>query len=97
MSEIMSNPATPGKDKKKKNKDKKSLGEIQAEVSFKLEPSDIDPKSLNTSDWPLLLKNFDRLNVRSNHYTPLPFGSSPLQVILFFKHLVVSLKKENNF
>jgi H/ACA ribonucleoprotein complex subunit 4 len=80
MPEILSNPATPGTDKKKKKKDKKTIGDIQAEVSFKLEPSDIDPKSLETSEWPLLLKNFDKLNVRSNHYTPLPFGSSPLQV-----------------
>ena len=80
MPEVMANPATPGTDKKKKKKDKKTIGDIQAEVSFKLEPSDIDPKSLKTSEWPLLLKNFDKLNVRSNHYTPLPFGSSPLQV-----------------
>lgn len=33
---------------------------------------------MDTSKWPLLLKHFDRLNVRTNHYTPLPFGSSPL-------------------
>jgi len=55
MSEILSNPVTPGTEKKKK-KEKKSIGEIQAEVSFKVEPSDIDPKSLDTADWPLLLK-----------------------------------------
>merc|ERR1712025_354879 len=28
---------------------------------------------------PLLLKNFDKLNVRTNHYTPLPHGASPLK------------------
>lgn len=33
---------------------------------------------LDSSQWPLLLKHFDRLNIRTNHYTPLPFGSSPL-------------------
>jgi len=32
----------------------------------------------NAEEWPLLLKNFDKLNVRTNHYTPLPAGSSPL-------------------
>ena len=31
------------------------------------------------SEWPLLLKNFDRLNVRTNHFTPLPHGCSPLR------------------
>ena len=30
-------------------------------------------------EWPLLLKNFDRLNVRTNHFTPLPHGCSPLR------------------
>jgi len=34
--------------------------------------------SVNAEEWPLLLKNFDKLNVRTNHYTPLPNGSSPL-------------------
>lgn len=68
----------PKKDKSKK-KNKKSLGEIQAESSFRLEPSEKPPPQLETSEWPLLLKNFDKLNVRTNHYTPLPFGSSPLK------------------
>lgn len=34
---------------------------------------------LDSSEWPLLLKNFDKLNIRTNHYTPLPYGSSPLK------------------
>eukprot|EP00923_Selenidium_pygospionis_P023040 GHVN01039964.1.p1 GENE.GHVN01039964.1~~GHVN01039964.1.p1 ORF type:complete len:502 (+),score=103.41 GHVN01039964.1:159-1664(+) len=33
---------------------------------------------IDTSQWPLLLKNYDRLNVRTSHYTPLPDGCSPL-------------------
>ena len=32
---------------------------------------------LDTSQWPLLLKNYDKLNVRSYHYTPIPVGNSP--------------------
>ena len=44
-----------------------------------MEPSEKPPPKLDTSEWPLLLKNFDRLNVRSNHYTPLPHGASPLK------------------
>uniref|UniRef100_A0A8C7KXF8 H/ACA ribonucleoprotein complex subunit DKC1 n=1 Tax=Oncorhynchus kisutch TaxID=8019 RepID=A0A8C7KXF8_ONCKI len=35
--------------------------------------------SLDTSQWPLLLKNFDKLNIRTAHYTPLPNGSNPLK------------------
>jgi len=68
--------------KKKKNKDKEndsSVGKMQLEGSFCVEPSDKPAKALDASDWPLLLKNFDKLNVRTNHYTPLPFGSSPLK------------------
>jgi hypothetical protein len=28
--------------------------------------------ALDTSSWPLLLKNYDKLLVRSSHYTPIP-------------------------
>lgn len=55
------------------------LGSLQAKNTFALEPSEKAPPKLDTSDWPLLLKNFDRLNVRTNHYTPLPHGASPLK------------------
>ncbi|XP_058460833.1 H/ACA ribonucleoprotein complex subunit 4 [Malaya genurostris] len=70
------------KDKKKKIKQEpgaqiENLGEIQKSGDFQIQASTAIPK-LDTSQWPLLLKNFDRLNVRTNHYTPLPFGSSPL-------------------
>ncbi|XP_076052890.1 dyskerin pseudouridine synthase 1 Nop60B [Oratosquilla oratoria] len=64
---------------KKKSKKEKSLGEIHMETSFSIEPSSAPAKPIDTSQWPLLLKNFDKLNVRTNHYTPLPFGCSPLK------------------
>jgi len=33
--------------------------------------------------WPLLLKNYDKLLVRSSHFTPIPFWDvSPLTVTL---------------
>jgi len=70
---------SPVKKDKSKKKAKKELGDIQAESTFRLEPSDKAPPQLDTSDWPLLLKNFDKLNVRTNHYTPLPNGASPLK------------------
>jgi len=65
------------KEKKKKKIKEEDLGEIQKTQSFQLESSE-KKAVLDTSKWPLLLKYFDRLNVRTNHYTPLPFGSSPL-------------------
>jgi len=68
---------SPVKEKKKKSKSK-SLGEMQASENFTLEPSSKPVPKLDTSEWPLLLKNFDKLNVRTNHYTPLPNGASLL-------------------
>jgi H/ACA ribonucleoprotein complex subunit 4 len=70
---------TTPKEKKKKSKKEKDIGDMQQEQSFTVEPSEAPPPKLDTSQWPLLLKNFDKLNVRSNHYTPLPHGASPLK------------------
>ncbi|XP_053700727.1 H/ACA ribonucleoprotein complex subunit DKC1 [Synchiropus splendidus] len=66
---------------KKKKKSKKAIedvGEIQQSGNFYIQPESKVP-SLDTSQWPLLLKNFDKLNIRTAHYTPLPNGSNPLQ------------------
>jgi H/ACA ribonucleoprotein complex subunit 4 len=72
---------SPIKKEKKKKKVKEepieNLGELQRSGEFIIKPSEAVAK-LDSSKWPLLLKNFDKLNVRTNHYTPLPFGSSPL-------------------
>jgi len=54
------------------------VGEVQRSEDFLIKPSKTIPK-LDTSKWPLLLKNYDRLNVRTGHYTPLECGSSPLK------------------
>uniref|UniRef100_A0A6B2E919 Putative centromere/microtubule binding protein cbf5 n=1 Tax=Phlebotomus kandelakii TaxID=1109342 RepID=A0A6B2E919_9DIPT len=72
--------ASPVKEKKKKRikqEPEENLGELQRSGNFQIAPSQKVP-TLDTSKWPLLLKNFDHLNVRTNHYTPLPFGASPL-------------------
>ncbi|XP_059607753.1 H/ACA ribonucleoprotein complex subunit 4 [Phlebotomus argentipes] len=74
--------ASPVKKEKKKKRIKEepleeNLGELQRTGNFQIAPSQKVP-TLDTSKWPLLLKNFDHLNVRTNHYTPLPFGASPL-------------------
>jgi len=55
-----------------------TLGEVQQKSDFHVKPSD-KTAQLETDQWPLLLKNFHKLNVRSNHYTPLAHGCSPLK------------------
>ncbi|CAH1119136.1 unnamed protein product [Phaedon cochleariae] len=64
--------------KTKKKKKLEDLSKLQKEIAFSIEPSERIAK-LDTSQWPLLLKNYDRLNVRTNHYVPIPTGSSPLR------------------
>lgn len=53
---------------------------------------------LDTSEWPLLLKNYDKLHVRSGHYTPLTFGSSPLKRNLddYVRYGIINLDKPSN-
>lgn len=41
--------------------------------------SESGPPKLDTSEWPLLLKNYDKLLIRSSHFTPIPSGCSPLK------------------
>jgi H/ACA ribonucleoprotein complex subunit 4 len=41
--------------------------------------SETTKPQLDTSQWPLLLKNYDKLLVRTSHFTPIPMGSSPLK------------------
>jgi len=89
--------------KKKKKKMKKEmkdecLGEIHEKTTFKIEPSEAPVKTIDTSDWPLLLKNFDKLNVRTNHYTPLPNGCSPLKrdITEYIKSGFLNLDKPAN-
>merc|ERR1712168_1636327 len=62
-----------------------------------IKPSSVKPK-LDTSKWPLLLKHGDRLNVRSNHYTPLPHGASPLKrdIQNYIKSGFINLDKPAN-
>mmetsp|Transcript_14839 Transcript_14839/g.29549 ORF Transcript_14839/g.29549 Transcript_14839/m.29549 type:complete len:505 (+) Transcript_14839:41-1555(+) len=53
---------------------------------------------IDTSKWPLLLKNYSSLHVRTGHYTPIPSGSSPLTRPLA-AHLssgVINLDKPSN-
>jgi len=66
-------------------------------TDLKIEPSQAKA-TLDTSKWPLLLKNYEKLNVRTGHYTPLPFGSSPLKRALaeYIRYGVINLDKPAN-
>ena len=52
----------------------------------------------DTSDWPLLLKNYDQLNVRTSHFTPLPNGWSPMArpIKKLKKYGIINLDKPSN-
>eukprot|EP01138_Halocafeteria_seosinensis_P003945 gb/GECG01004034.1/.p1 GENE.gb/GECG01004034.1/~~gb/GECG01004034.1/.p1 ORF type:complete len:554 (+),score=83.03 gb/GECG01004034.1/:1-1662(+) len=55
-----------------------SVGDLQHKGDFQIKPDNTGAK-LDTSKWPLLLKNYDKLNVRTSHYTPIPEGHTPLK------------------
>ncbi|CDU23316.1 probable CBF5-Centromere Binding Factor / putative rRNA pseuduridine synthase [Sporisorium scitamineum] len=74
-----------------------SVAEVQEKGDFMIKPENSGPK-LNTSEWPLLLKNYDQLLVRSSHFTPIPHGCSPLKRDLksYIKSGVINLDKPSN-
>ncbi|KAK7302556.1 hypothetical protein RJT34_13448 [Clitoria ternatea] len=64
---------------------------------FLIKPQNFTPP-IDTSQWPILLKNYDRLNVRTGHYTPIPSGFSPLKrpIAEYLKYGVLNLDKPAN-
>jgi H/ACA ribonucleoprotein complex subunit 4 len=54
------------------------VASAQQQGDFSIKPEAVQPV-LSTSEWPLLLKNYDKLLVRSSHFTPIPSGCSPLR------------------
>jgi len=69
----------------------------QADTDYLIKPQSTTPP-LDTSKWPILLKNYDKLNVRTGHYTPLPTGHTPLKRPLFdyVRYGVINLDKPAN-
>jgi hypothetical protein len=57
---------------------KAKVASAQQQGDFVIKPEAVQPV-LSTSEWPLLLKNYDKLLVRSSHFTPIPSGCSPLK------------------
>lgn len=54
------------------------IASAQQQGDFSIKPESVQPV-LSTAEWPLLLKNYDKLLVRSSHFTPIPSGCSPLK------------------
>lgn len=73
------------------------LGSVQASTDYLIKPQGVTP-ALDTSEWPILLKNYDKLNVRTGHYTPIPTGHSPLKRPIFdyVRYGVINLDKPSN-
>ncbi|KAI5124607.1 hypothetical protein M0805_004217 [Coniferiporia weirii] len=69
----------------------------QLEGDYAIKSEATAPK-LDTSQWPLLLKNYDKLLVRSSHFTPIPSGCSPLKrdIQTYIKSGVINLDKPSN-
>ncbi|KAG8751361.1 centromere/microtubule-binding protein cbf5, partial [Serendipita sp. 396] len=70
---------------------------LQKEGDYQIKSEDAQPK-LDTSQWPLLLKNYDRLLVRTSHFTPIPVGSTPLKrdIQTYVRSGVINLDKPSN-
>lgn len=54
--------------------------------------------ALDTSEWPLLLRNYDKLLIRTGHFTPIPVGCTPLKRDLksYISSGVINLDKPSN-
>ncbi|KAI3669964.1 hypothetical protein L6452_41487 [Arctium lappa] len=100
MSELELNRSEKKK-KKSKSKDDTTTtinkNSDDATIDYLIKPQSFTP-SIDTSEWPILLKNYDRLNVRTGHYTPLPSGYSPLKRPLadYIRYGVINLDKPAN-
>ena len=73
------------------------LAKSQEVDYYTIKPEATTP-AVDTSDWPLLLKNYHRLLVRTGHFTPIPVGCTPLKRDLksFISSGVINLDKPSN-
>ena len=88
---------TAEKKSSKKDKPSSAAPTIADDGKSLIAPQATTPP-LDTSSWPLLLKNYSRLNVRTGHYTPIPSGSTPLARPLndYVRYGVINLDKPSN-
>jgi len=73
------------------------IASAQQQGDFSIKPESVQPV-LSTAEWPLLLKNYDKLLVRSSHFTPIPSGCIPLKrdITSYIKSGVINLDKPSN-
>lgn len=85
------------KAKSKKHVEEQEVDEDQLRHDYLIKPSNA-PSKIDSSNWPLLLKNWDRLNVKTSHYTPIPQGHTPFKRPLeeHLKYGVINLDKPSN-
>merc|ERR1719401_3219096 len=78
-------------------KKKKKEGAADPRAKLFIQPEETQ-KPIDTSSWPLLLKNYSELLVRTGHYTPLPYGCSPLSrpLDLYLLYGILNLDKPVN-
>ncbi|KAI9746483.1 MAG: centromere/microtubule-binding protein cbf5 [Claussenomyces sp. TS43310] len=69
----------------------------QKDVEYSIKPEASTP-AVDTSSWPLLLKNYSNLLVRTGHFTPIPNGCTPLKRDLksYISSGVINLDKPSN-
>ncbi|DBA03127.1 TPA: hypothetical protein N0F65_003374 [Lagenidium giganteum] len=85
-------------EKKLKKKRKQSVDAVDATAGKDLIAPESHAAKIDTSKWPLLLKNYNLLNVRTGHYTPIPCSTSPLKRNIqdYVRYGVINLDKPAN-
>ena len=90
--------------KRDKSSKKHKQEEVQENVNATINVEDyiaktvLEGKSTNSANWPFLLKNFDKMNVKEAKYTPIQAGNTPLKRPLkeYLKYGVMNLDKPSN-
>merc|ERR1719247_2699717 len=69
----------------------------QESIDYLIKPEATAPP-MDTSKWPLLLKHYNHLCVRTGHYTPIPHGYTPLKRPLeeYIRYGCINLDKPAN-
>lgn len=69
----------------------------EGEQDLIIKPESTTP-IINASEWPLLLKDYNKLLVRTGHFTPIPVGCTPLKRDLksYISSGVINLDKPSN-
>lgn len=89
-------------DAAKKKSKKSAAAAAGADEKMEQEGTLIKPEAVtapvDTSKWPLLLKNYNALLVRTGHYTPIPQGCSPLKrdIKEYIRYGIINLDKPAN-